>query len=68
MIVTVFVLQVSEIMKSRSGLIKAELIKLLNDDSQEVLQGLVPNLAQTLQILMQNQTNSPSYVSYLLYI
>lgn len=50
-------------MKSRSVLIKAELIKLLNDDSQEVLQGLVPNLTRALHNLMHNQTNSPGYVS-----
>ncbi|XP_024945736.1 serine/threonine-protein phosphatase 4 regulatory subunit 4 isoform X2 [Cephus cinctus] len=37
------------------GLINADLIKLLKDDAEEVLQGLVPHLATTLELLVQSQ-------------
>lgn len=48
--------KVGKVLGSHNGTIKSELIKLLKDDSEEVLQGLVPNLAQTLDLLTQSQT------------
>ena len=42
-------------MGSKSGLIKAELIRLLKDDNEEVLQGLIPHISEILEHLLQNQ-------------
>lgn len=36
--------------------IKENLIKLLKDDSEEVLQGLIPNIGLTLEYLAESQT------------
>ena len=51
-----FCLQVAKILSPRNGLIKAELIKLLKDDNEEVLQGLIPHVAKTCELLTQSQT------------
>lgn len=40
----------------KSGRIKTDLIKLLKDDSEEVLQGLVPHIGLTLDCLAESQT------------
>ncbi|XP_046472851.1 serine/threonine-protein phosphatase 4 regulatory subunit 4 isoform X1 [Neodiprion pinetum] len=48
--------EVGKVLGSQNGLIKNELIRLLKDDSEEVLQGLVPHLAQTFDLLTQSQT------------
>ncbi|XP_048510011.1 serine/threonine-protein phosphatase 4 regulatory subunit 4-like [Athalia rosae] len=48
--------EVGKVLGSQNGTIRTELIKLLKDDSEEVLQGLVPHLAQTLDLLTQSQT------------
>ncbi|XP_043276579.1 serine/threonine-protein phosphatase 4 regulatory subunit 4-like isoform X2 [Venturia canescens] len=48
--------EVARILGPRNNLIKGELIKLLKDDSDEVLQGLVPHVAVTFELLLQSQT------------
>lgn len=39
----------------KSGRIKADFVKLLKDDPEEVLQKLVPNISSTLESLVQSQ-------------
>lgn len=45
----------AKILGPRSGRIKTDLVKLLKDDSEEVLQGLVPHLGVTLDCLAESQ-------------
>lgn len=44
-----------KVLGSKSGLIKSELIRLLRDDNEEVLQGLIPHVSEILEHLLQNQ-------------
>lgn len=46
----------AKILGSKSTRIKGNLIKLLKDDSEEVLQGLIPHIGLTLECLAENQT------------
>lgn len=39
----------------KSGRIKTDLIKLLKDNSEEVLQGLIPHIGLTLDCLAESQ-------------
>ncbi|KAI4494467.1 hypothetical protein M0802_008959 [Mischocyttarus mexicanus] len=48
--------EVAKILGMKSGRIKADFIKLLKDDPEEVLQKLVPNISSTLESLVQSQT------------
>ncbi|XP_050464372.1 serine/threonine-protein phosphatase 4 regulatory subunit 4-like isoform X4 [Cataglyphis hispanica] len=48
--------EVSKVLGSKSVRIRGNLIKLLKDDSEEVLQGLIPHLGLTLENLAENQT------------
>ncbi|XP_033325954.1 serine/threonine-protein phosphatase 4 regulatory subunit 4 isoform X5 [Megalopta genalis] len=48
--------EVAKILYPKSGRIKLDLIKLLKDDSEEVLQGLVPHIGTTLDCLAESQT------------
>ncbi|KZC09718.1 Serine/threonine-protein phosphatase 4 regulatory subunit 4, partial [Dufourea novaeangliae] len=48
--------EVAKVLGPKSGRIKADLIKLLKDDSEEVLQGLVPHIGLTLDCLAESQT------------
>ncbi|XP_031840992.1 uncharacterized protein LOC116430665 isoform X2 [Nomia melanderi] len=48
--------EVAKVLGPKSGRIKTDLIKLLKDDSEEVLQGLVPHIGLTLDCLAESQT------------
>ncbi|XP_070167734.1 serine/threonine-protein phosphatase 4 regulatory subunit 4 isoform X2 [Polyergus mexicanus] len=48
--------EVTKVLGSKSARIRRNLIKLLKDDSEEVLQGLIPHLGLTLETLAENQT------------
>ncbi|XP_025075297.1 serine/threonine-protein phosphatase 4 regulatory subunit 4-like isoform X3 [Pogonomyrmex barbatus] len=48
--------EVTKILGPKSARIKGNLIKLLKDDSEEVLQGLIPHVGLTLEYLVENQT------------
>ncbi|XP_076627286.1 uncharacterized protein LOC143344777 isoform X3 [Colletes latitarsis] len=48
--------EVAKILGPKSGRIKLDLIKLLKDDSKEVLQGLVPHIGLLLDCLAESQT------------
>lgn len=48
--------QVAKILGPKSGRIKTDLIKLLKDESEEVLQCLVPHIGLTLDCLAESQT------------
>ncbi|KAM0730046.1 Serine/threonine-protein phosphatase 4 regulatory subunit 4 [Formica fusca] len=48
--------EVTKVLGSKSARIRGNLIKLLKDDSEEVLQGLIPHLGLTLESLAENQT------------
>ncbi|KAI4495206.1 hypothetical protein M0804_001407 [Polistes exclamans] len=54
--------EVAKILGMKSGRIKADFIKLLKDDPEEVLQKLVPNISSTLECLIQSQTIGPDRV------
>lgn len=45
----------AKVLGPRSARIKGNLIKLLKDDSEEVLQGLIPHIGLTLECLVENQ-------------
>ncbi|XP_043667778.1 serine/threonine-protein phosphatase 4 regulatory subunit 4-like isoform X3 [Vespula pensylvanica] len=47
--------EVAKILGMKSGKIKADFVKLLKDDPEEVLQKLVPNISSTLESLVQSQ-------------
>lgn len=51
-----YVLQVVKILGPKSARLKGNLIKLLKDDSEEVLQGLIPRVGLTLECLVESQT------------
>lgn len=42
-------------MGSKSFLIKAELLRLLKDDHEEVLQGLIPQISEIIEHLLHNK-------------
>lgn len=46
----------TKVLGSKSAQIRGNLIKLLKDDSEEVLQGLIPHIGLTLECLAENQT------------
>lgn len=46
----------TKVLGSKNARIRGNLIKLLKDDSEEVLQGLIPHLGLTLESLAENQT------------
>jgi len=46
---------VTKILGPKSTRVKGNLIKLLKDDSEEVLQGLIPHIGLTLECLMESQ-------------
>lgn len=46
----------AKILGLKSARIKGNLIKLLKDDSEEVLQGLIPHIGLTLECLAESQT------------
>ncbi|XP_025268824.1 serine/threonine-protein phosphatase 4 regulatory subunit 4-like isoform X3 [Camponotus floridanus] len=48
--------EVTKVLGSKSARIRGNLIKLLKDDSEEVLQGLIPHIGITLECLAENQT------------
>ncbi|XP_053987768.1 serine/threonine-protein phosphatase 4 regulatory subunit 4-like isoform X3 [Hylaeus volcanicus] len=48
--------EVAKVLGPKNGRIKSDLIKLLKDDSEEVLQGLVPHIGLTLDCLAESQT------------
>ncbi|XP_071563197.1 serine/threonine-protein phosphatase 4 regulatory subunit 4 isoform X4 [Temnothorax nylanderi] len=48
--------EVSKVLGPKSARIKGNLIKLLKDDSEEVLQGLIPHIGLTLECLAESQT------------
>ncbi|XP_014606274.1 PREDICTED: serine/threonine-protein phosphatase 4 regulatory subunit 4-like [Polistes canadensis] len=54
--------EVAKILGMKSGRIKADFIKLLKNDPEEVLQKLVPNISSTLECLIQSQTIGPDRV------
>lgn len=45
-----------KVLGPKSTRIKGNLIKLLKDDSEEVLQGLIPHIGLTLECLVESQT------------
>lgn len=45
-----------KVLGPKSARIKKNFVKLLKDDSEEVLQGLIPHIALTLECLAENQT------------
>lgn len=45
----------AKILGPKSVRIKGNLIKLLTDDSEEVLQGLIPHIGLTLECLVESQ-------------
>ncbi|XP_046821334.1 serine/threonine-protein phosphatase 4 regulatory subunit 4-like isoform X1 [Vespa crabro] len=47
--------EVAKILGMKSGRIKADFVKLLKDDPEEVLQKLVPNISSTLESLVESQ-------------
>ncbi|XP_011141436.2 serine/threonine-protein phosphatase 4 regulatory subunit 4-like isoform X2 [Harpegnathos saltator] len=47
--------EIVKILGSKSARLKGNLIKLLNDDSEEVLQGLIPYIKLTLEYLIESQ-------------
>ncbi|XP_077281661.1 serine/threonine-protein phosphatase 4 regulatory subunit 4 isoform X5 [Temnothorax americanus] len=47
--------EVSKVLGPKSARIKGNLIKLLKDDSEEVLQGLIPHIGLTLECLAESQ-------------
>ncbi|XP_018045216.1 PREDICTED: serine/threonine-protein phosphatase 4 regulatory subunit 4-like isoform X2 [Atta colombica] len=48
--------EVAKILGPKNTRIKGNLIKLLKDDSEEVLQGLIPHIGLTLECLVESQT------------
>ncbi|KAL0122348.1 hypothetical protein PUN28_007226 [Cardiocondyla obscurior] len=48
--------EVAKILGPKNSRIKGNLIKLLKDDSEEVLQGLIPHIGLTLECLTESQT------------
>ncbi|XP_076756066.1 serine/threonine-protein phosphatase 4 regulatory subunit 4 isoform X3 [Xylocopa sonorina] len=48
--------EVAKVLGPKNGRIKTDIIKLLKDDSEEVLQGLIPNIGLTLDSLAESQT------------
>lgn len=48
-------MQVAKVLGPKSGRIKTDLIKLLKDNSEEVLQGLIPHIGLTLDCLAESQ-------------
>lgn len=44
-----------KILGPKSARLKGNLIKLLKDDSEEVLQGLIPHIGLTLECLVESQ-------------
>lgn len=46
----------AKVLGPKSVRIKGSLIKLLKDDSEEVLQGLIPHIGLTLECLVEGQT------------
>ncbi|XP_023287922.1 serine/threonine-protein phosphatase 4 regulatory subunit 4 isoform X2 [Orussus abietinus] len=48
--------EVAKVLRSRNAAIRAVLVRLLKDDSEEVLQGLVPHIAGTLELLVQSHS------------
>ncbi|XP_044595510.1 serine/threonine-protein phosphatase 4 regulatory subunit 4-like isoform X5 [Cotesia glomerata] len=48
--------EVAKILGPKNYLIRGELIKLLKDDNEQVLQGLIPELSKTLELLIQSQS------------
>nr|XP_012225354.1 PREDICTED: serine/threonine-protein phosphatase 4 regulatory subunit 4-like isoform X2 [Linepithema humile] len=48
--------EVAKLLGPKCARIKENLIKLLKDDSEEVLQGLIPNIGLTLECLIDSQT------------
>ncbi|XP_072749499.1 serine/threonine-protein phosphatase 4 regulatory subunit 4 isoform X4 [Anoplolepis gracilipes] len=48
--------EVAKVLGSKSARIRGNLIKLLKDDSEEVLQGLIPHIGLTLEYLVETQT------------
>ena len=48
-------MQVAKVLGPKSGHIKTDIIKLLKDNNEEVLQGLVPHIGLTLDCLAESQ-------------
>ncbi|EGI61308.1 Serine/threonine-protein phosphatase 4 regulatory subunit 4 [Acromyrmex echinatior] len=48
--------EVAKVLESKSARIKGNLVKLLKDDSEEVLQGLIPHIGLTLECLVESET------------
>ncbi|XP_076653835.1 serine/threonine-protein phosphatase 4 regulatory subunit 4 isoform X2 [Halictus rubicundus] len=48
--------EVAKVLGPKNGRIKSDLIRLLKDDTEEVLQGLVPHIGMTLDCLAESQT------------
>ncbi|KAG5314651.1 PP4R4 phosphatase, partial [Pseudoatta argentina] len=48
--------EVAKVLGSKSARIKGNLVKLLKDDSEEVLQGLIPHIGLTLECLVESET------------
>lgn len=48
------IIQVAKVLGPKSGRIKTDLIKLLKDNSEEVLQGIVPHIALILECLVES--------------
>ncbi|KAJ4443074.1 hypothetical protein ANN_04724 [Periplaneta americana] len=53
---------IASVLGSSSTILKPELIKLLRDDAEEVLQGLVPRLGQTMVLLSKAGSFSPEFM------
>ncbi|XP_069691176.1 serine/threonine-protein phosphatase 4 regulatory subunit 4-like isoform X3 [Periplaneta americana] len=54
--------EIASVLGSSSTILKPELIKLLRDDAEEVLQGLVPRLGQTMVLLSKAGSFSPEFM------
>lgn len=52
-------LQIAGVLGAGNSVLKPELIKLLGDNDEEVLRGLVPRLGETLMLLSKAGTFSP---------
>ncbi|XP_011306054.1 serine/threonine-protein phosphatase 4 regulatory subunit 4 isoform X2 [Fopius arisanus] len=50
--------EIARIMGDKNGSIKCDFMKLVKDDNEQVLQGLVPNIGKTLQLFVESQTIS----------
>ncbi|XP_068083242.1 uncharacterized protein [Anabrus simplex] len=54
--------EVTSVLGPACGMVKNELVKLLRDDSDEVLQGLIPNIAMTMELLAKTGNIGPDVV------